>query len=257
MKKFSKLFLASILTVSALTGCSSSNETTSSDKPVLVMGTSADYKPFEYIDTAVSEDIIGFDVDMARYIANELGYELEIQDMDFNSLITAVKTDKVDIVVAGMTPTEERKESVDFSDVYYSAKNVILTTNDNEFTSEEDLSGLTLGAQTGSIQETLALSLKDAGTITEVQSMNRIPELVEEMKSGRIDAIIIENMIVPNYLEKNENFVMYDIFSEEAEKGSAIALKQGSELTAQINEVIAQMKENGEMDKLAETWFND
>ncbi len=85
--------------------------------------------------------------------------------------------------------------------------------------------------------------------------MNRMPELVQEMKSGRIDGIIIENMIVPNYLEVNDNFVEYDVLEEDSE-GSAIGVKKGSELTEQINVIIKEMQENGEMDKIAEKWFN-
>src|SRR5699024_10055136 len=125
MKKISTIILTGVMAVGLITGCSNnkSKNTANDNKKVLVMATSADYKPFEYMDTTKGNTIIGLDVDLAKYIAKDLGYTLQVKDMDFNSLITAVKTGKVDMVASGMTPTEARKKSVDFTDVYYSAKN--------------------------------------------------------------------------------------------------------------------------------------
>ncbi|EQB44822.1 hypothetical protein CGLO_16387 [Colletotrichum gloeosporioides Cg-14] len=90
------------------------------------MATSADYPPFESKD---GDKIVGFDVDLATALAKKNGYKLEIQDMDFASLVSALKTNKADIVLAGMTPTEKRKKQVDFSDVYYNAKNLVVSKN--------------------------------------------------------------------------------------------------------------------------------
>ena len=100
------------------------------------MATSADYPPFESKD---GDKIVGFDVDLAKALAEKNGYKLEIQDMDFASLVTALKTNKADIVLAGMTPDEKRKKQVDFSDVYYNAKNLIVTKKISGIKTEKDL----------------------------------------------------------------------------------------------------------------------
>lgn len=221
---------------------------------VLTMGTSADYEPFQFIDLENNNEIIGFDVDLARHIAAELGYELEIVDMNFNSLITALRSGRVDMVLAGMTPTSERLEVVDFSDIYHFGRNVLLTFDDVLINSLEDLNGIILGAQSGSIQADAAVELQESGIDVELREMDRIPDLVQQLLSRRIDAIVIEEMVTAVYLENNENFVLIDIL-EQNDKGSAVALPQGSELTEQINAIIAKMQENGELEALAIKWF--
>ncbi|MFP3488402.1 transporter substrate-binding domain-containing protein, partial [Staphylococcus sp. SIMBA_130] len=133
MKKNWLIVIVGLFMVMGLAACGSSNGDASQDdgansEKTLVMGTSADYPPFEYIDSAQGEEIIGFDVDIANYIADELGYNVEIKDMDFSGLITALSSERVDFVLAGMTPTEERKENVDFSDIYYSANHMIVSS---------------------------------------------------------------------------------------------------------------------------------
>src|SRR3954447_9229589 len=125
MKKVISLLMMSILIAGVLAACGSNEkdsgnagESNNKDAKVLKMGTSADYPPFEYIDTAKGSDIIGFDIDLANALAEKTGYEIEVQDMDFNSLIPALQAKQIDIVLAGMTPTPEREENVDFSDIY-------------------------------------------------------------------------------------------------------------------------------------------
>ena len=98
---------------------------------MLKMGTSADYKPFEYIDTAKGDKPIGIDIDIAKAITENLGYELEIQDMDFGGLIAALQNGQVDFVASAMSATDERKKSVDFSDIYYTSKHVIVSKKDS------------------------------------------------------------------------------------------------------------------------------
>ena len=94
----------------------------------LVMVTSADYPPYEFRNTATgNNEIIGFDVDIAKYITKELGYQLEIRDTDFSGIIPALQSKRADFAMAGMTPTAERKKNVDFSNIYYEAKNTIVT----------------------------------------------------------------------------------------------------------------------------------
>jgi arginine/lysine/histidine transporter system substrate-binding protein len=254
MKKFFSIFLIGLLTIGLLTACGTSTENKSGEgKKVLIMGTSADYPPFEYIDSAKSDEIIGFDVDLAKAITEKLGYEVKVRDMDFNGLIPALESGKVDFVLAGMTPTEKRKKNVDFSDVYYTAKHMIVAKKDSGIQTLEDLDGKVVGVQLGSIQADKAKEIAKSVNI-KIEDRNRIPELVQEIMAGRMDAAIIEDTVAKGYLEKNPELGGFKIEDRE-EAGSAIAFPKGSKLTDDFNRVLKEMKENGELDKLIVKWF--
>lgn len=256
MKKWLLSLLTVVLSVSVLTACGSSDESSggSGDEKVLKMATSADYKPFEYIDTAKSDEIIGFDVDLAKAIAGKLGYEVQVVDMDFGGLVTALKNGQADFVMAGMTPTEERKKNVDFSDVYYTANHMIVTSKDSKIKSIDDLENKKIGVQMGSIQEQKAQELAETTKMT-VENRDKIPELVQEIKAGRFDAAIIEDLVAKGYLEKNEDLTGFLLEGDTEEIGSAIAFKKDSELRDQFNAELKKMKENGELDELVLKWF--
>lgn len=121
------------------------------------MGTSADYKPFEFHDTSSGQDkIVGYDIDVAERIAKDLGFELKITDMDFNGLIPALQSKRVDFVMSGVTLTAERQKSIDFSDIYYVVQNTILSNKESGLTTEASLNGKIVGTQLGSVQEKVA-----------------------------------------------------------------------------------------------------
>ncbi|MGB7366206.1 transporter substrate-binding domain-containing protein, partial [Carnobacterium jeotgali] len=129
------------------------------EKGTLVIGTSADFPPYEFHSTVNGKDtIVGMDISIAQKIAEDLGVELKIEDIGFDSLLPALESEKVDMVISGMSPTEERKQSVDFSEVYYTGgQNIVVREADKEiYKSTADLKGLKVGVQTGSLQETLA-----------------------------------------------------------------------------------------------------
>lgn len=257
MKKWLLSLLTIVFAAGVLSACGSeeSGSDSASDKKVLKMATSADYKPFEYIDTAKSEEIIGFDVELAKTLAEKLGYELEVSDMDFGGLITALKNGQADLVLAGMTPTEKREKSVDFSDIYYTSNHMVVTAKDSGISSVEDLEGKTVGVQMGSIQETKADELAETINM-KVEDRNRIPELVQEIKAGRFDAAIIEDTVAEGYLEKNDELTGYVLEQSEEEVGYAMAFPKDSELRGQFNDELQKMKENGELDKLILKWFD-
>lgn len=258
MKKFVSIFLASLLVIGLLGACTKREDTNTADnkeKKVLVMGTSADYKPYEYVDSKVSDDVIGFDIDIAKYIGKELGYEIQIKDMDFSGLLAAMEAKKVDFVMSGMTPTEERKKNADFTDIYFVAKNIVIS-KDGSVKSMADLQGKKLGVQTGSIQEGKAKDLQKTTQFT-IEGRNRISELFEELKVGRVDAILVEDAIATGYLKKMPELKSVTISEAADEAGSAIALPKGSAETEKFNAVLKEMKENGEIDKLVKKWFED
>ncbi|MFB6465893.1 transporter substrate-binding domain-containing protein [Cytobacillus sp. Hz8] len=259
MKKVLSMVSMTILLVGLLAACGTgdknqSNGAKDNHSKVLTMGTSADYAPFEYVDTEKSDEIIGFDVDIAKAIGKKLGYTIQVKDMDFSGLIPALQASQVDFVLAGMTPTEERKKNVDFSDLYYQAKNLIVTKKDSKVKTVEDLKGKTVGVQLASIQEGVAKDLKKDINL-KVENRNRIPELIQEIKSGRFDAIIIEDTVAKEYFKKNPDLAGFTLKGSE-EAGNAIAFPKNSKLTKDFNQALNEMKENGEIDKLIVKWFN-
>lgn len=264
-KKLLALLITSILFVGLLAACGTSEKEESAgngdgktDKKVLKMGTSADYRPFEFIETAKSDEIIGFDVDLAKAIGKKLGYEVQVQDIDFNGLVPALENKQVDFVLAGMTPTPEREKSVDFSDIYYTAKHMIVTKKESGLKTPEDLKGKTVGVQLASIQEGIAEDFVKKDKIDmKIEKRNRIPELVQEIMTDRFDAAIIEDTVAKGYLNDNKELVGNIVESGAEDAGSAIAFQKGSELTDKFNAELKKMQENGELEKLIIKWFGD
>lgn len=252
MKKLLATAMAGILAVT-MAACGASEESTggsSKDDKVLTMGTSADYFPFEYIDTKKGEDIVGFDVAIAKEVTKNLGYKLKIEDMEFGSLLGALSSGRVDFVMAGMTPTEERKKNADFTDIYFESKNLVMT-KDKAISSEDELKGKKIGVQLGSIQEGLA---KDRFKDSETVPLNKIPEIIQELNTGRIDALIIEDAVAVKYMDQDASLKTYQI-KEDGPAGSAIAFKKGDKMRDDFNKELKKMIDSGEIDKLAEEWF--
>ncbi|MFJ8527787.1 ABC transporter substrate-binding protein [Bacillus pseudomycoides] len=255
MKKLLSISFALILIVSMFSACSKGEtKEANTNKKVLVMGTSADYKPYEYVEASKSDAIIGFDIDIAKYIGKELGYEVKVKDMDFGGLLASLSSGKVDFVMAGMTPTPKRKENADFTDIYFVAKNMIISKKDSGIKSLQDLKDKKVGVQTGSIQEEKANEFKKQVNF-QTEGRDRIPEVVQEIQAGRFDAAILEDTVAKNYLEKMKDLQGIEIQEAPEEVGAAIALPKNSDKTAEFNKVIKKMQENGEMDKLVKKWF--
>ena len=262
MKKIMSYFFVSILLIGLLaacgttekdsTGSSNGSEGNKEAKEKLIMGTSADYPPFEFIDTAKGSDIIGVDADITKAIAEKLGYELEIRDMDFGGLIQALQSGQVDLVASAMSATDERRKNVDFSEIYYTSKHMIVSKKGSGISKLEDLVGKKVGAQLGSIQEEKANELTEEVDFT-VENRNRVPELIQEIKAGRFDAAIIEDTVAQGFLDKNEDLEGFTI--SDADGGYAIAFPKNSELTEEFNSVLKEMIENGELDQIIKKWF--
>ncbi|MFB8792003.1 MAG: ABC transporter substrate-binding protein/permease [Potamolinea sp.] len=219
----------------------------------LTMVTSADYPPYEFRNTATGKnEIIGFDVDIAKRISQELGFQLEIKDTDFNGLIPALQANRADFVMAGMTPTPERQKNVDFSDTYYEAKNTIVAKKGSNLQKPEDLAGKKVGVQLGSIQEKEAKKFKDV----KISSLNKTSEIIQEIKAYRINAAIIEDTIAKGFIANNPDLEFNTIPNTEA-SGSAIAFPKGSKRVEDFNRVLKQMKESGELEALVKKWFEN
>ena len=162
----------------------------------LTMFTSPDYPPYGYYVTSGSDrKIVGFDIDIANYIAKELKFDLELKESDFNGLIPSLQAKRADFVMAGMTPTTDRKKNVDFSGIYYEARDTIVALKSNNLTETSALSGKKVGVQLGSIQEQNAKKIAEKVKGIDVKSLNKVPDLVQELRSKRIDAAIIEDTV--------------------------------------------------------------
>jgi polar amino acid transport system substrate-binding protein len=225
-------------------------------KEKLVVVTSADYPPYEFRETASGNEIIGFDVDIAQHIAKELGFQLDIRDTDFNGIIPALQSGRADFAMAGMTPTEARKKNVDFSDIYYEAKNTIVAKKGSHLTKQEDLAGKKVGVQLGSIQEKEAQKIAEKVKGVTLKPLNKTSEIIQEVKANRIDAAIIEDTIAKGFIASNPDLEFNTIPNAEA-AGSAIAFPKGSQRVDDFNQVLQQMKQSGELERLVKKWFEN
>lgn len=215
----------------------------------LVLGTSADYPPYEFIDK--DGKIVGFDVEIAKAIADKLGVELEIKDMKFDGLLAALKTGKIDLVIAGMNPTEERKQSVDFSNIYYtSSQSVVVRAEDKDkYKTLADLKGKQIGVQKATVQEGLA---KDQIEGAQLKSLGKLTDVVLELENKKIDAAVMEGPVAKFYIDKNKNLVATEAAFkvDPSETGSAIAVRKDSaDFLAEINAVLDQLKKDGKIDQ--------
>ncbi|WP_339278798.1 transporter substrate-binding domain-containing protein [Paenibacillus sp. FSL W8-1187] len=217
----------------------------------LVLGTSADYAPYEFHKKIDGKDqIVGFDIEIAKEIAKDLGAELEISDSDFDGLLLALNGGKVDLVISGMTPTEERKQNVDFSKIYYKAEQGVIVKKGEEgsYGSLDDLKGKKIGVQKGSIQEGIAQEVEGA----KLTSLAKIPELILELTSGRVDALIVEKPVADQYVKTQDSIALADVKIEQSEEeaGSAIAIKKGNqELLDAVNKTIDRLQASGDIDR--------
>lgn len=222
-------------------------------KGKLVLGTSADYPPFEFHTMIDGKDeIVGFDIEIAKYIADELGVELEIKEMEFEKLLGGLSTGMLDIVIAGMNPDPEREKEANFTDIYYEANFAVLVNKENDFqiSTLEDLEGKSIGVQIGTTQEDIAQTqIKDGY----VKSLSSNPDIVMNLKTKKIDCAIMELPVAESFADVNDNLMVVDDLIIDSESGGvAIAVKKGNdELTEKLNEILAEIKSKD----LIEKWF--
>ncbi|RCJ14606.1 polar amino acid ABC transporter permease [Nostoc sp. ATCC 43529] len=251
------ILVVGIVAINIIAGHSNSLKAASSiGKDTLTMITSPDYPPYEFYDTKSGENqIVGFDIDIAKTLAEKLGFKLKIMESDFNGLIPALQANRADFVMAGMTPTPERQKNVDFSIIYYEAKDTIVAAKGSNLKQPQDLSGKKVGVQLGTIQEQNAKKIAEKVTGIQLKQLNKVPEVVQEIKSRRIDAAIVEDTVAKGFAQANPDLEFNVIPSEEV-SGSAIAFPKNSTLVEPFNKVLQQMKDDGTLNKLINKWFS-
>ena len=216
---------------------------------VIKFATSADFAPFEFHAMVDGKDtIVGSDIDMMQAIAKELGVKVEFKDMEFNAVLAALDQGQVDIAVSGISATEERKQSVDFTINYFLPEQKVVVHKDNLDTYKKiaDLKGKKVGAQKGSIQESI---VKDQLADSQIVSIPKVPNLVVELKQGSIDALVLESAVAESYVGQNDDVVIADVALETAEdEAYAIALPKGStELQDELNGILQKLIDDGKI----------
>lgn len=289
MKKLAASLLVAVMTMSMLTACGSSDaaettettetteaadtaeeETTEADAAeaeteesaeaavsealadgVLTVGTNAEFPPFEYVNDNGEAD--GFDVALIKAIGEKLGVTVEVENMEFASLISSIGS-KIDVAIAGMTVTEERKETVDFSDSYYDAVQYVVLPADSEITAAEDLENKAIGVQLGTTGDFIASDI--AGTT--VSQYNKAVDAVNDLINGRVDCVIIDKnpaLVFENKFEGQVVAVDGAQFGFESEQ-YAIAMPKGdAALVEQINGALEAIKADGTFDELVKTYI--
>lgn len=238
----------------AACGDDAANEKASTeDKKVLEMGTSADFPPFESRNTA--GEFEGFDIDLANYIADELGYKLEIKDMKFDGLIGALQNDRIDMVLSGMSATDKRKENVDFSTEYNHSGEMFITLKDSDIKSIEDLEGKKLGVQLGTIQEDGAKKIKAETVDFEIKAVDNANILIQELLSDRIDAAYVDKAVAQGFIAEQDLAGFDDPTS--SSPGMGIAFPKGSDLVEEVNAVLKEAEESGKLQELKDKWLSE
>lgn len=261
LKKMLTLAATFFATLS-LAACSASSSSDSSqstlekikEKGTLVVATSPDYAPFEFQALVDGKnEVVGADIMLAQKIADELGVKLEVSAMSFDNVLSSVQNGKADIAIAGLSYSDKRAKVFDFSESYYQIADVLLVKKDNAtaLTSIDAISGKNLAVQKGSTQETYA---KSEISQAKIVSLTLMGEAVNELKAGKVDAVLTESPVAAGYVSQNSDLTIASIeFPTIDENSKVIALPKGSDdLKTSIDKVINEVKSSGEFDTFLE-----
>ena len=267
MKKILALTLALGLSASLLAGCGGSGsssgsadnaagsdtEATAEDSAAseqLVMATNATFPPYEFVEGG---DYEGIDVEIAGKIAEKIGRELKIEDVEFDTIIGGVQSGKYDMGMAGMTVTEERKQSVNFSDTYATGIQSVIVPDGSSITTVDDISSETkIGVQQGTTGDIYAS--EDYGDDAVTRYKNGA-DAVQSLIAGKVDCVIIDNEPAKSFVEANEGLTILD--TSYAEEDYAICVsKDNEELLGEINDALGELKSDGTIDSIVEKYIS-
>ncbi len=266
MKKFLAILLATVMTMSLLTACGGKDaapaDVASSEADaavsevladgVLTVGTNAEFPPFEYVGDSGEPD--GFDVALIKAIGEKLGVSVEVENMEFDSLVSSIGN-KIDVAIAGMTVTDERKNSVDFSNSYYDALQYVIVPEGSEIATFDDLAGKAIGVQLGTTGDFIASDDVDGASVSQY---NKAVDAVNDLINGRVDCVIIDKnpaLVFESKFAGQVKAIDGAQFDFEVED-YAIALPKGDAVLAdQINKALDELKADGTFDKLVEEYI--
>ena len=244
MKKSFSMFLLCIALVLII-----GSTTVMGAKPVLKVGTSADFPPFEFQDEKTGA-YLGFDIDLIRAVGQAAGMEVQIVNTAWDGLIPGLLTGNYDCIMSAMTITDERLKAVAFSDPYFSAGQVIVTlADDSSIQTVEDLEGKKISVQIGTTGDLAASEIKGAT----VKRFNLAPDAIQEVRNGSVPACIIDLAVAAEIAKEYKDIKFGEPFTMEY-YGIAIS-KNNTELIKKINRALASIKASGEYDKIYAEWF--
>ncbi len=248
MKKLTAFALALVMALGLLSGCGSSNSdsnTPSGDdasdaaKTKLVVATSPDFPPFESLEGG---EVVGIEVDILKKVAEKMGMELDLQQMDFDSVIPGVQAGKFDVGMSGITVTDKRKENVDFSSVYFMAAQAIVVTADSGITGKADLEGKKVSVQTGTTAEEYCM-----GNGYEVLAFTANNDAAAALTAGKVDAWVVDNEVALAMAPELGLTVLDEAMTSEP---YAFAFQKGSELVAPFNEALDALLADGTVEQI-------
>ena len=259
MKKFLVLAMVVVMTAALLAGCGSSDKKSEGQtsaggvktvqEGVLTMATNAYFPPYEFYQ---GSEIVGIDAEIAKAIADKLGLELQIQDMEFDSIITAVQTGKADMGLAGMTVTEERLKNINFSDSYATGIQSIVVKEDSEIASVDDLKGKKIGVQLSTTGDIYACD--DFGE-ENVEKYNKGNDAILALSQGKVDAVIIDNEPAKSYVAATKGLKVLDTEYVQEEYAACIS-KDNEELLKAVNEALSELREDGTLQSIMDKYIS-
>lgn len=248
-KKLIALALASITTVSALSGCGTTQEDRQNSKNTLVIGMEPTFPPFEFTK---NDKYIGFDIDYASAIAEKMGMKPEVKSLGFDALIPALQSGQIDIIASGMDATPERKEQVNFTDVYFKGGYTVVVKKDNTtINGFDDLQGKTVGAQVGT--KGVDYAQEHGATVKQYDSNS---QGWMELEAGTCDAVVIDNAVAMYYLKQGGSDKLKMVGEPIISSGMSLAInKDNKDLQEKVNKAMADLKADGTYAKLYKKWF--
>lgn len=242
MRKTGILFALFSVMCTAFIGCGND------EADVLVMATNAEFPPYEFYS---DEEIVGIDVDIARIIAEDMGCELVIEDMAFDSIIDAVESGKADIGMAGITVSEDRLKEVDFSDIYAEASQAVIVKEGSDVTSLADLVGKRVGVQLGTTGDDFSENIEDAS----VERYNRGYEAIQALDQGKVDAVVIDREFAEVYVSQNGGLAILDESFTDEEYAICVA-KGNTKLLEKVNASVQNLKDSGKLREIVDKYIN-
>ena len=259
MKRFMKGLLATTMVfamMTSLVGCGGSEPAAEeSTTDTLVMATNATFPPYEFYE---GEEIVGIDAELGAAIAEKLGMEFKIEDMEFDAIIPSVASGKASFGIAGMTPTEERLMSADFSIPYTKGVQVIIVKEDSAITSADDLfaegASNVIGVQTGTTGDLYSTwDLEDAGLAT-VERFNKGADAVLALTQGKVDCVVIDNEPAKEFVSANEGLKILE--TAYAEEEYAICFAKDSELKDLVNGALEELIADGTVQAIIDKYIS-
>lgn len=257
MKRITSLLMIAVMAMAVLlTGCAGEPDTKNvadGTKKVLRVGTTADFPPFEFKAGSKTEEYAGFDIDLIHAIGDELGYKVEIQNLPFDGLLTALNAGNIDVVISSVSITPQRQERVLFSEPYYHSGLSIVVPEDNEdIKSLEDLVGKRVAVQIGTTAAQKVIEMDGV----QVNEFSSFADTFADFKNGGVDAVVNDRPVNDYYIATTSDKRVKVINEWDSTEDYAIAMdKKQSELCIKINDAMKKLRENGKYQEIHDKWF--